>query len=368
MVFQKSLIRELTITAAAVFTVLLAILVTTQTINLLGRAAQGRIAFDAVFAMVGFWSLGFSPVLLILTAFISILTVMTRSWRDHEMAVWLSSGVPLRNWLGPVMGFTVPLAILIFVLAAFIDPWAALRSKEYSELLKQREELSAIAPGIFKESVSAERVYFIESFSPVDGSARNIFVQGTENEKVATVFAKTGSLRTNERGERVLTLYNGRRYAGEPGQANFETGEFEKLTVVVGITTKPVVVTDWQTRSTLDLLSGKEPREKAELGWRLSMPISALILAFLAIPLSYFNPRSGHTYNLLFALVVYLIYQNGLTYSRSLIAEGHVGLVGFIPIHVLMLLLGWFLLRYRSLPSGPFWRTAAQACRLGGQS
>lgn len=365
MVFQKSLIRELTVTAAAVFIVLLAILVSTQTINLLGRAAQGRIAIDAVFAMVGFWSLGFSPVLLILTVFISVLTVMTRYWRDHEMAVWLSSGIPLRAWLKPIMAFTVPLALLVLLLSTVIDPWAGMRSKEYSELLKQREELSAIAPGIFKESISSERVYFVESFSPVDGSARNIFVQGTENEKVSTVFAKTGTLKTNERGERVLTLFNGRRYGGEPGQANFEVGEFERFTVIVGVTTKPVVVTDWQTRPTLDLLQGTHPREKSELAWRLSMPISVIILAFLAVPLSYFNPRSGHTYNLIFALVVYLIYQNGVTYSRGLIAEGHAGYLGILPIHIAMLLLGWFLLRYRSLPSGPFWRTAIQACQRG---
>ena len=58
MIFQRSLIRELTQVAMAVFTVLLAIVLTTQVLKLFGRAAAGQLASDAIFAMVGFATLG----------------------------------------------------------------------------------------------------------------------------------------------------------------------------------------------------------------------------------------------------------------------------------------------------------------------
>ncbi len=47
--------------------------------------------------------------------------------------------------------------------------------------------------------------------------------------------------------------------------------------------------------------------------WRISLTVSVLLLCLLAVPLSYFNPRSGHTYNILIAIGLFLIYQNGLT-------------------------------------------------------
>ena len=50
MIYQRQFIKELSFTAVGVFVILLAILVSTQAINLLGRAASGRVAIDAVAA------------------------------------------------------------------------------------------------------------------------------------------------------------------------------------------------------------------------------------------------------------------------------------------------------------------------------
>ncbi|XLM19646.1 LptF/LptG family permease, partial [Chromobacterium piscinae] len=138
MVFQKSLTRELTFTALGVFVVLLAIIVSTQAINLLGRAAEGQIANEAITALIGFWTLGFFPVLMILTVFVSVLVVLTRTWRDHEMVVWLSAGLSLRDWIWPIMRFALPLAILVAGVTLFVGPWADQRSQDYAEIIKRR--------------------------------------------------------------------------------------------------------------------------------------------------------------------------------------------------------------------------------------
>jgi lipopolysaccharide export system permease protein len=103
MIFQRSLIRELTQVAMAVFTVLLAIVLTTQVLKLFGRAAAGQLASDAIFAMVGFATLGSFGVVLSLTLFISIMIVLTRLHRDSEMAVWQTSGLSPTAWISPVL-------------------------------------------------------------------------------------------------------------------------------------------------------------------------------------------------------------------------------------------------------------------------
>ena len=140
MIYQRNFIKELSFTAVGIFVVLLAILVSTQAINLRGRAADGRVAIDAVVALVGFWIIGMTPLLLVLTAYISTLTVLTRYWRDSEMSVWLSCGLALKQWVRPVLQFAVPFAILIALMQLWVMPWAELRSREYAEILKQKQE------------------------------------------------------------------------------------------------------------------------------------------------------------------------------------------------------------------------------------
>ena len=124
MIYQRKFIKELSFTAVGIFVVLLAILLCTQVVNLLGRAADGRVAIDAVGTLIGFWMIGLTPLLLILTAFISLLTVLTRYWRDSEMAVWRAGGLSLSRWLRPVAWFVVPFSLLIAVLTLVVLPWA----------------------------------------------------------------------------------------------------------------------------------------------------------------------------------------------------------------------------------------------------
>ncbi|MXR37805.1 LPS export ABC transporter permease LptF [Craterilacuibacter sinensis] len=354
MVFRKSLTRELTVTSIGVFLVLFAILLTTQTINMLGRAAQGRVANEAVAALIGFWALGFFPVLLILTIFITVMVVLGRAWRDHEMAVWFSSGMSLTRWIAPVLRFTLPFTLLIIIGTSFIGPWAQYRSKEYAQNLKQREEISALAPGVFKEAQGGKRIYFIESYSPEDGASRNLFVQSIEKDEVSTIFAEQGKLSVNNKGVRELVLDNGHRYIGEAGSGEFEIGQFKRYSVRMGESPRLIEpASDSETRSTLELFAGHTASDRAELAWRLSMPLSSLILALLAIPLAYYNPRSGHAYNLVMALGAYLLYQNGLWLLRDWIAHDKISsALGILPIHLLMLGIALGLIWYRNRPTG----------------
>ncbi|POZ63460.1 LPS export ABC transporter permease LptF [Chromobacterium alticapitis] len=361
MVFQKSLTRELTLTALGVFVVLLAIIVSTQAINMLGRAAEGQIANEAITALIGFWTLGFFPVLMILTVFVSVLVVLTRAWRDHEMVVWLSAGLSLRDWIWPIMRFTLPLATLVAGVTLFVGPWADQRSQDYAEIIKRREEISAISPGVFKESSSSTKVYFIESYSGLSGAAANIFMQDMTDGKVSTIFAKRGYITTRKDGERVLVLEDGKRYVGDPGKADYQIGEFKRYTASIGesqSSTGPAG--NRQSIPTRMLLGSGNPDYKAELAWRLSMPLSCIVLALLALPLSYYNPRSGHTYNLLFALLAFFVYQNGLTVARNWISQGKTGFWSIALVHALMLLLTMALLKHRNRPQIPFSQSLAQ--------
>ena len=85
--------------------------------------------------------------------------------------------------------------------------------------------------------------------------------------------------------------------------------------------------------------------------WRLGIPLAALNLAVLAIPLSFVNPRAGRANNFLFALLTYMIYSNLLSVSQAWVAQGRLAFgIGVWAVHVGMFLLLIVLFHRRQNP------------------
>ena len=90
------------------------------------------------------------------------------------------------------------------------------------------------------------------------------------------------------------------------------------------------------------------------------MPVSALILAFMAIPLSYVNPRAGRSANMLIAILIYAIYSNLTSMSQAWVAQGKLSFwIGVWAVHGLMLVPLAFLFYRRVTLRLPWQRKAA---------
>ena len=65
-----------------------------------------------------------------------------------------------------------------------------------------------------------------------------------------------------------------------------------------------------------------------------------MLLALLAIPLSYVNPRAGRSLNLVLAILVYMIYNNVLSIAQAWVAQQKIGLAaGLWGVHLIMLVI-----------------------------
>ena len=74
--------------------------------------------------------------------------------------------------------------------------------------------------------------------------------------------------------------------------------------------------------------------------WRVGIPVSALVLVLLAIPMSFVNPRAGRSINLLFALLVYVVYSNLLSVVQARVSLGKLDFaLGWWVVHAVMALL-----------------------------
>jgi len=361
MIFRNALLRELAAAAVATFFVLLGIVITMLLVRLLGQAASGAITTTGVVALMGFAIINYLPVLFSLTLFISVLMTLTRSYRDSEMVVWFSCGVSLTEWIRPVLMFAAPVVLVIALLSLVLSPWAVTNSEELRRRMDSRDDVSAISPGVFRESRQAERVYFVEEVSGAENLVANVFVSSVQHGKQGVMVAARGFQETAENGDRFLVLLNGRRYEGEPGSADYKVYEFQRYAMrVEALESRAPRAPTTKTLSTLELLRNLTPPNLAELSWRLGLPASALVLALLAIPLSFVNPRAGRSMNLVLALLIYMAYSNLLSITQASIAQSRISLAaGLLGVHAVMLVI-LLALFYRRLMVFSLFRLAAR--------
>ena len=339
MIFQRSLLREFAQLAMAVFMTLFLIALTTRLIRLLGQAAGGKIPSDAVIAFLGFFALNVLPVLLSLTLFITVLLTLTRLWRDSEMVIWFNSGLSLAAWLRPVLWFAAPVVLVIAALSLAISPWSVQMSEQYRSRVDARDDLSRVDPGAFGESRTKERVFFVEGVAGDKTSVQNVFVSSMQHGRSGVMMSEKGVTEIAPGGDRFLVLHAGRRYEGVPGEAEFRVMEFERYAMRVATPEGEAPEATQKSLPTLALLEDPSDVNRAELLWRIGIPLSALLLSLLAIPLSYVNPRAGRSINLIMALLVYMTYSNLLSVSQARVAQGKLAFsTGWWLVHGVMLL------------------------------
>jgi len=237
----------------------------------------------------------------------------------------------------PVLGYAVPVVAVIALLSLYLTPWALLKAEEFKRRLDSRDEVSRATPGLFRESKQADRVYFLEEVDSENKRVGNIFVRSVQNGKDGTMVAKEGYQETAANGDRFLVMLNGTRYEGVPGQADFRIVEFERYAMRIEPVELRREAPNLRSRPTRYLVKNPTSWNMAELEWRIGLPLSALILALLAIPLSFVNPRAGRSLNLIVAVVVYMFYNNMISVTNSWVGQGKIGAVsGILGIHLLM--------------------------------
>lgn len=340
MIFQRSLIREFSLIAIAVVGVLLAIILTRLLILLLGKASVGEVIPEAVIGLIAFGILNNLPVLLGIAVFVAVLLALTRSYRDSEMTVWFTSGLSIAAWIRPVLQFALPVAVVCGLLSLVVTPWSQAQSVEYVRLLASRDEVSSVTPGVFRESRNADRVFFVDKLSERDDVVNNVFVQSTESNRMGVMVAQRGFIETAANGDRFVVLLNGRRYEGTPGSLEYRVVDFDRYALRIEPREAAREAPKNKALGTMELFAERKPDQVAELHWRIALPLAVVIMGLFAVPLAFVNPRSGRSWNLIMAVLVYALYNNLLSIFQAWTSQGKIpGWLGLWPVHGVMILI-----------------------------
>jgi lipopolysaccharide export system permease protein len=347
MLFDTTIRRELARSFGATLVVILTIVLTMMLIRTLGQAAGGVIAPQDIVLLLGYTGLGQLPTMLALSLFIAIVVTLGRMYRESEMAIWFASGIGLPRFVRPVLRMSWPVLLVVGLLVLFVWPWGNRQSLDLRDRYEQRSDLSRVAPGVFITSRDGSRVFFVERERDEAVSARNVFILSRDGEREAVTSARSGRL-VAQGDDRFVVLDRGQRNETDAESGNRTQAVFESYRILASeraiqrAEDRPP-----KARRTVDLLLQPTPANLGELTWRFGLLFGAANLLLLGIGLSASNPRRASNWNLLFALLGFVVYYNLINLTQSWVAGGRIGMGGaLIALHggtfVLALTLLWW--------------------------
>jgi lipopolysaccharide export system permease protein len=173
----------------------------------------------------------------------------------------------------------------------------------------------------------------------------NVFVQRESAGRIEVALAETATYsRASSDSMHLVTLFNGRRYEGVPGQEDFRVIEFREHGIPIATPEDIRGSLDPDTKPTRLLWGSNDPSDIAQLQYRASTPLMALVLTLVAVPLSKLRPRQGRYARVGFAIVVYFVYSNLVSAAKIWVEKGDLPpAIGVWWVHAAALALGLYL-------------------------
>lgn len=172
MLFHSSIRKELGRSFGATLVVLVTVVMTMTLLRTLGEASRGTFNPADVLIIMGYTVLSDMPTILSMSLFISVLTVVTRMYRDSEMVIWFGSGRGLLGLVGPLFRFAWPILLVVLTLAFVILPWSFSKIEDLRDRYDKRGDIARIEPGQFQESANGDRVFLLKKTARANKQAR----------------------------------------------------------------------------------------------------------------------------------------------------------------------------------------------------
>lgn len=331
--------REVLQTLLGVLLVLLLIFLSNRLVRYLADAAAGQLPGDVIFTLVALKAAKYLILLVPLGLYLAILLVLGRLYRDSEMAAMAACGVGGPRLYRAIFLLTVPLALIQGWMALQVVPWTDAEEVRIIDAAQRDMEINAVRAGRFQEGMDGKRILYAQDVTDEPRMHRVFIHVQRDDGRDIMLSAREGHLETKPAG-RYLVLSDGYRYEGKPGDADFRIVRFERHGVLLQRSQPAAESGKMGARPTAQLWGSSDPSEAAELQWRLSMPLGAVVLALLALPIGRVNPRTGRYGRLFIAILLYVGYVNLLAFAQSWTERGTIPIsVGLWWVHGLFLLL-----------------------------
>jgi len=345
------LAREVLKTSVATLLVLFVILVSNALGRVLADIADGDIPRQALWPVLLSQSINILSLLLPISLFLGIVFAFGRMYKDHEIVVMNACGIGYREFYRPVAMVLLP----ALVFSAYASLWLNAQVQRKAQVIIDRgqtqHEFQQMKAGQFNQSESGDLVFFMESISADRLELQNVIISQTRDDYRALEIADRGRQKVEEKtGDLFLVVGPGERYEGRPGAAEHRLINYEQHGILIENKNQPAAAKKRSEQMTLnELWASPKPGHKAELHWRIAVPMVLLVLGLIAVPLAYIAPRQGRFGKVGYALLIYIVYFNLMALTRAqLEAQAFPVILNFWWVHLVFLGLACALLYQRN--------------------
>ncbi len=322
-VIDRYLLREILTTWAGVTLILVLILLTNSLAYMLGKVVDGEVMGRLVLPLFLTNVAGLVATIIPLGLYLALLLTFGRLYADSEMAALGACGLGMARLYRPVIIAGVVAAVITASLTLWVSPWAKRVEHDVRAQLAERSHLAGIAPGRFNRAGNGDLVLFAAS-KDEQKRLQEVFIHGVDSDGRTHVIraAAAREQQDAETGWRYLELVEGARYTGAAGDDQYRVIEFERHGIRLPDRDSGAGELTLEGKSLAELNESATLEAMAERQWRLAVPVSCLILALMALPISRTTPRKGRYSKLVVALLVYIVYANLLIWARDAVADG----------------------------------------------
>lgn len=340
MIIYRYFIKEILFTLIAVTTVLFLIFLSNRFVRLLADAAAGTLPPEIIFVLVALKGVGALMVLVPLALFLAVLLAFGRFYKDNEMTALAASGIGPTVLLKSVLFLSLAATVVVAAISLYLAPWAFRESVKIEMRAQASADFTGIASGRFKEFAENGLIFYAENLSEDRRTMERVFVHWERNGLTNMITSNTAYQHLDEAtGDRFLVLIDGERYEGVPGRADFKIIKFREHGIRIQKSGGKASNSSLPARPTYELIGAEDNDSIAELQWRIATPISTLLLALLAVPMSRTGPREGRYGKLLTAIFVYITYSNLMGVARAWLEQGVTpAVIGLWWVHGLLII------------------------------
>jgi lipopolysaccharide export system permease protein len=331
MIIDRYVRHEIGVPFLAVSIVLIAIFLTFSLTRFLIDANAGLLHSGEVIQLTFLKSLISLEILLPLSLYLGVMIGLGRLYSDSEIYAMRASGISEMRLLRPIIRFALLLAVLSALFSVFVRPWAYAQSFWIKAQAEASTEVDRIQPARFYTFGDSGRTVFIKEIADNGSVLDEVFIRTKNNDDLQVITSEAGRMDFEARsGYHRLILQDANVYkrVAEGPDVFAKLGNFSLW--IPAAEADPVGYKTKST-STFELRNSGSTEDLAEFQWRMSTPLSTLLLILLAIPLSRSRPRQGRYARMLAAIVIYSVYFNLMDVSRTWVESGTSAGIWWVP-------------------------------------
>jgi lipopolysaccharide export system permease protein len=323
-ILDRYILKEVVASWLVVTGVLFVILLTSQVARVLERAAENQYPQGVVLQLIGLGALQYISLLMPVGLLLGVVLAFGRLYHDSEMAAATACGVGPSRIYFPITLLAIVVTAFLAYLTLNVAPAAIAKTLSLRSAALQAGQFAPVAPGQFRTFGGGSAVVYAEGADGA-GVLTNVFVERTEQGRVEVALAARAKHEVTPDGmTHKITLYDGERFEGLPGSPVFRIVRFAEHVVPVQVPEMSDAVTKVEGAPTAELLRSNDLERRAELHWRIALPVQAVVLTLLAVPLSRLRPRQGRFARVWLAVLIYFVYSNLVSAGKVWIERGRI--------------------------------------------